>query len=123
MQKRRRIWGWIFVAPQLIGLLIFAAIPLCMSFGISFHDWDGIASSMKFVGLKNYINQFTDPDFLKALMNTLVYSLIFIPIDMILALALALAVQKIKEKHSTDYFILCRWLRAPYQWGLSGHGC
>ena len=98
MQKRRRIWGWIFVAPQLIGLLIFAAIPLCMSFGISFHDWDGIASSMKFVGLKNYINQFTDPDFLKALMNTLVYSLIFIPIDMILALALALAVQKIKGK-------------------------
>ena len=98
MQKRRRIWGWIFVAPQLSGLLIFAAIPLCMSFGISFHDWDGIASSMKFVGLKNYINQFTDPDFLKALMNTLVYSLIFIPIDMILALALALAVQKIKGK-------------------------
>ncbi len=98
MQKRRRVWGWIFVAPQLIGLIIFAAIPLCMSFGISFNEWDGIAPSMKFVGLENYINQFTDPDFRKALMNTLLYSLIFIPIDMILALALALAVQKIKGK-------------------------
>lgn len=98
MQKRRRVWGWIFVAPQLIGLIIFAAIPLCMSLGISFNEWDGIAPSMKFVGLENYINQFTDPDFRKALMNTLLYSLIFIPIDMILALALALAVQKIKGK-------------------------
>ena len=39
MQKRRRMWGWVFVAPQFIGLLIFALIPLVMSFVISFHDW------------------------------------------------------------------------------------
>ena len=45
MQKRRRMWGWVFVAPQFIGLLIFALIPLVMSFVISFHDWDGIADT------------------------------------------------------------------------------
>ena len=50
MQKRRRMWGWVFVAPQFIGLLIFALIPLVMSFVISFHDWGGIADTMKFVG-------------------------------------------------------------------------
>lgn len=98
MKKRRRIWGWIFVVPQLIGLIVFAVIPLLMSFGISFHSWDGIASSMKFVGIDNYIDQITDPNFRKALMNTLIYSVMFIPLDLILALLLAIAVQKIKGK-------------------------
>ena len=56
MQKRRRMWGWVFVAPQFIGLLIFALIPLVMSFVISFHDWDGIADTMKFVGVKIYVH-------------------------------------------------------------------
>ena len=51
MLKRRKMWGWVFVAPQLIGLIIFALIPLVMSFGISFNEWDGIAPTMKFVGL------------------------------------------------------------------------
>lgn len=98
MQKRRRMWGWVFVAPQFIGLIIFAIIPLCMSFGISFNEWDGIASSMQFVGLKNYIGQILDPDFQKALVNTLIYSVMFIPLNMVLAIVLALAVQKIKGK-------------------------
>ncbi len=98
MQRKRRMWGWVFVAPQLIGLIIFALIPLLMSFGISFHEWDGIAPNMKFVGLSNYFNQFGDDDFRKSLTNTVVYSLMFIPLDLILALALALAVQKIKGK-------------------------
>lgn len=98
MLKRRKIWGWVFVAPQLIGLIIFALIPLVMSFGISFHEWDGIAPTMKFVGLSNYIRQFANEDFKKSLLNTVVYSVMFIPLDLVLALALALAVQKIKGK-------------------------
>ncbi len=98
MQKKRRLWGWAFVAPQLIGLMVFAVIPLFMSFIISFHTWDGIAPSMEFVGLKNYFHQMKDTDFTKSLTNTVVYSMMFIPVDMILALALALAVQKIKGK-------------------------
>lgn len=98
MKRRRRLWGWIFVAPQLIGLIIFAVIPLLMSFGISFYTWDGIAPTMEFVGLKNFVDQIMDSDFRKALLNTLIYTVMFIPLDLILALMLAMAVQKIKGK-------------------------
>ncbi len=98
MQKKRRMWGWVFVGPQLIGLVTFAVIPLFMSFIISFNTWDGIAPAMEFAGLQNYIHQLGDSDFTKSLGNTVVYSLMFIPVDMVLALALALAVQKIKGK-------------------------
>ena len=92
------MWGWVFVAPQFIGLLIFALIPLVMSFVISFHDWDGIADTMKFVGVKNYVHQVMDSDFQKALVNTVIYSIMYIPLNIVLALILALAVQKIKGK-------------------------
>ena len=88
MQKRRRMWGWVFVAPQFIGLLIFALIPLVMSFVISFHDWDGIADTMKFVGVKNYVHQVMDSDFQKALVNTVIYSIMYIPLNIVLALIL-----------------------------------
>ncbi len=98
MHKNRRMWGWIFVMPQLIGLILFALIPLIMSFGISFFEWDGIAPRLNFVGLQNYIKQFANEDFIKSLKNTTIYSLLFIPFDMVLALLLALAVQKIKGK-------------------------
>ena len=94
MQKRRRMWGWVFVAPQFIGLLIFALIPLVMSFVISFHDWDGIADTMKFVGVKNYVHQVMDSDFQKALVNTVIYSIMYIPLNIVLALILALAVDQ-----------------------------
>ena len=107
MLKRRKMWGWIFVAPQLIGLVIFALIPLIMSFGISFNEWDGIAPTMKFVGFSNYIRQFANEDFKKSLLNTVIYSIMFIPLDLVLALALALAVQKIKGK-TLDRRASCR---------------
>ena len=53
---------------------------------------------MKFVGFSNYIRQFANEDFKKSLLNTVIYSIMFIPLDLVLALALALAVQKIKGK-------------------------
>lgn len=102
MQKRRRMWGWVFVAPQFIGLLIFALIPLVMSFVISFHDWDGIADTMKFVGVKNYVHQAMDSDFQKALVNTVIYSIMYIPLNIVLALILALAVQKIDHRNQGE---------------------
>ncbi|WP_051208929.1 ABC transporter permease [Butyrivibrio sp. WCD3002] len=98
MKTKRKLWGWVFVAPQILGLLIFALVPLFMSFGLSFFEWDGIAPKMNFVGISNYLKQLANEDFLISLKNTLIYSVMYIPVDMVLALMLALAVQKIKGK-------------------------
>ncbi len=98
MYTKRKMWGWVFVMPQVIGLVLFALIPLFMSFGLSFFDWDGIAPNMNFVGIENYVKQLGNEDFIKSLKNTVIYSAMYIPIDMVLALLLALAVQKIKGK-------------------------
>lgn len=81
--KDRKIWGFIFVLPQLIGLIFFSLIPLFNTIGISFTEWDGIAPVKEFVGLNNYINEFQNPDFIKGMKNTLYYMVINIPFSII----------------------------------------
>lgn len=96
--KDRKIWGFIFVLPQLIGLIFFSLIPLLNTIGISFTEWDGIAPVKEFVGLNNYINEFQNPDFIKGMKNTLYYMVINIPFSIIFSLLVALALKDIKGK-------------------------
>ena len=49
--------AWLFLAPALIGTLVFIIIPICASFYISLLDWDLIGLP-KFVGFNNYLDLF-----------------------------------------------------------------
>ena len=96
-KKRDGIWGYIFIAPQVIGLLLFSIIPIICVFYFSFCKWDAISEPV-FVGIQNYITEFHDPAFYKAIVNTLKYSLIYIPGNVVFALLIATAIQHIKGK-------------------------
>ncbi|HEY8361929.1 MAG TPA: sugar ABC transporter permease [Tissierellaceae bacterium] len=105
--KNRKIWGFIFVLPQLIGLILFSLIPLFNTISISFTEWDGISPVKKFVGLNNYIAEFNNPDFIKGLRNTLYYMILHVPFVIILGLLVALAVKNIygKTVYRVIYFM------------------
>lgn len=100
-QKMRRIlgkyfWGYFFVLPSLLIILLFKLIPLVIGFGISFTNWS-LLSSPEFVGLANYAKLFTDPTTGKVFGNTFYYSFLSVPLNLVLSLALAMALnQKIK---------------------------
>lgn len=96
-KKRDGIWGYIFIAPQVIGLLLFSIIPIICVFYFSFCKWDAISEPV-FIGIQNYITEFHDPAFYKAIVNTLKYSLIYIPGNVVFALLIATAIQHIKGK-------------------------
>ena len=66
--------GWVFIFPALLGTFVFIIIPVILSFGLSFMDWD-LINSAKFVGFKNYADLFTAPLFGKILLNTFVYAI------------------------------------------------
>lgn len=68
-KKRDGIWGYIFIAPQVIGLLLFSIIPIICVFYFSFCKWDAISEPV-FVGIQNYITEFHDPAFYKAIVET-----------------------------------------------------
>lgn len=73
--SRRRAWaGRMFVAPNLAAVAVFMLFPLGFSLYMSFQQWD-VFGSPKFVGLKNFEDLFTsDPLFLIAIRNTVVFT-------------------------------------------------
>ncbi len=66
--------AWIFIAPALIGILIFIIIPVVCSFGLSFAKWD-LLNPISYVGFANYQELFNSPIFFKILINTIVFAL------------------------------------------------
>lgn len=101
--RSRKWWGYLLIAPQLIGLIAFSLIPFLFVSGLSFMEWDGFGTR-QFVGLQNYIDQFTSPVFRTALLNTLIYSVIYIPGSVIAGLLVALALHKIRGKNFYRFF-------------------
>lgn len=96
----------LFTLPFLIPLFIFWVIPLFGAGYISFTDWDMISPEMTFVGLSNYKELFTNPDFYKALKNTLVFSLGVIIPTIVFGLGIALLFQKNFRGSSFYKFII-----------------
>ncbi len=90
---RDSFWAIIMLLPNLIGFMMFLFIPIVAAFVLSFMEYD-VISPMKFIGLKNYIEMFHDPIVAETLRNTVVYTVITVPVGMALSLILALALDQ-----------------------------
>lgn len=94
--KSRKYIPYILVAPYIFHFLLFVAFPVVFSIVLTFHSWN-IISPMKFIGLGNYTRLFQDKFFSQSLVNTVIFLVIHIPLQIIIALLLAEALnQKIK---------------------------
>jgi len=87
-EKNEKI-GYLFVTPYAVFFLAFTAYPLFFSFYLVFHRWD-LLTAPEFVGLKNFSFLLHDPDFWQALLNTLVFLLIHIPLQIFFAITIAM---------------------------------
>ena len=65
----------VLFVPGFVLYLAFMLLPIVLSFYFSFFDWDGIRSTMKFVGLKNYIRAAQDRHFLNAIRITFFFTI------------------------------------------------
>jgi len=86
-------WGLLMVSPYLIHFLVFVAGPLAASLYFSFSDYD-MLNPPRWSGLDNYSRLLDDPLFWKALGNTLYFALLFVPLQTILALVLAVVLNQ-----------------------------
>ncbi|WP_019534579.1 carbohydrate ABC transporter permease [Paenibacillus ginsengihumi] len=91
------LWGYAFILPQMIGLIVFALIPLVSAFVLSFMKWDGFGAK-EFIGLDNFVGQFRNPDFTLALWNTAWYTFLVVPVGIVLAMLVAVALNKVRGK-------------------------
>ena len=93
--KSDSIWGYIFVAPQVAGFLVFIAISLITAFYLCFTKWDMI-NPPEFIGFKNFSAVFIgDKDvFWKTIGNTFVLLAGIIPLTVAASLGLAVLCNK-----------------------------
>ena len=80
--------GYWFVLPYVIFFGTFVAYPLVFSFILLFHRWN-IVTPMEWIGLKNFERLLRDPLFFKSIWNTIVFLFIHIPLQIVVAIGLA----------------------------------
>lgn len=82
-----------FLAPDVIGLFVFVAIPMVLSVVLGFFWIDGFGN-IEFVGLDNYVRMAADPQFWNSARVTLIYMVALLPLIFVVGLGLALLVQQ-----------------------------
>jgi multiple sugar transport system permease protein len=85
--------GWLLTAPYAAFLLAFAAYPVCFALALVFMRWD-LVTPPAFAGLDNVRLLATDTRFWRAVMNTFVFLGIHLPLQIVTALTLALALNR-----------------------------
>lgn len=97
LQSERRNLQIAFLLPLFLSLLILVLLPMASLFGLSFTNYKMTSSQFRFTGLENYINLFTDRGFRNAVKNTLFMVTFGVLIQMVLGVAAALAIQRMKH--------------------------
>ena len=93
--SRRREWvdGYLFAAPFILGFLFFVAYPMAYSVWLVTHEWD-LISPARYVGAENVIEVVQDETVRLVLFNTAFFTLLGVPLQLLLAFLLALALNR-----------------------------
>ena len=86
-------WAYVFIAPMVLGTLIFGIIPIFFSIGLSLTNWDGLGE-ITFTGLDNFKKIFTDDKLQYEIRNTLVYTFTTVPITLFISLGVSSLLNK-----------------------------
>ena len=97
----------IVVILMVVFFSVFLVIPIGIAFAGSFHEWNPLSGTYKFLGLNNYINVFKSPLFHTSVLNTFIFSVVVIMFRVGLGLGIAYAIN--------SSFVKCKSLfRAVY---------
>ena len=90
----RRVEGYLFIAPWLVGFVAFVLGPFLASFFLSFADWN-LVRPPEWVGLEHYRTMFTDdPKWIKSFVNTVYFTAFHVPLVLVVALFTALLLNR-----------------------------
>ena len=90
MERRDTLAGYLFVAPQLLGSLVFVLVPLALVLWYSLHEWNVLAGSFEFTRSKNYQQLLEDPVLPEVLRATAFFSVGLVMMNLSIALLLAM---------------------------------
>lgn len=105
--RREQAWGYLMIAPTIIGLIVLNVWPFIQTIYASFCKHLGFGH-YKFVGLENYVSMFQDADFWRATGNTLIFCVLTVPVGIFISLLVAILLNakvKFKGGFRTIFFL------------------
>lgn len=101
LKTQRKLVPFFFLLPGLVFFVVFQVFPLLQGLQMSFYNWSIMPGKTSvFVGLDNFVRAFNDPIFGVAVQNTLMYTLVTVPAQMVLAMGAALLLNNIRKGRS-----------------------
>jgi multiple sugar transport system permease protein len=102
-KRRRRTdsrFAGVFLAPSVLGLAAFTLFPTVMALAMSLFDWP-VFGERSFLGVVNYQHLVSDPLFRRVILNTCLFVLLYVPLNLVVSLGLAVWVSpKIKGRNA-----------------------
>ena len=97
--KRQALYGSLYILPSFAVIMVFNVLAIFLTAYFSLTSYD-VYNSPKFIGINNYINLFQNKTFKAAMVNTVKYVIITVPIQTIIALVIAaFLAEKLKNKY------------------------
>jgi multiple sugar transport system permease protein len=96
-------WSFLYIAPLMALLLTFVVYPIFGSLVYTLYRWNGIGAPEDFVGFANFRQIIHDSIFWRAVGHTFAYAIIVVPVQLLIALVLALVLNNKKLRFSSFY--------------------
>ncbi len=113
-EKSEFIWGWLFILPTMIGLIVLNIIPIFQTIYQSFFKTGDFGKGNIYVGFANYSKVFSDSEVWQALWNTIKYAIVEVPISVFISLVLAVFLNgKIKGRSTFRTIFFLPMVAAP----------
>ena len=94
LARRNNLTGYALISPMSIGYIFFMIVPVFVMFYLSMTSY-AMLKPAKFIGFDNYVKLFTnDPTFIDTTRNTILFTVLFVPLNMLICLGLALLMYK-----------------------------
>ncbi|CAM4160185.1 carbohydrate ABC transporter permease [Lederbergia lenta] len=87
-EKKEVFWAYLLIAPTFLGLMAFYMLPALSSFYLSFTDWNGLTAPV-FNGVANFVELFSNAEYKRTVINTIVFTFVSVPLMIILATLIA----------------------------------
>ena len=94
---QRTLWGYVFVLPAFVYFLLIHVVAMLVSFSYSFQKYMTLSTERSWVGLANYQRVLAYPKFMQALGNTLEFAAVRVPAVLVISLAVALLLRRIRR--------------------------
>lgn len=113
-ERSEFIWGWLFILPTTIGLIVLNIIPIFQTIYQSFFKTGDFGKGNIFVGFENYAKVFGDSEVWQSLINTIKYAIVEVPFSIVIALVLAVLLnRKMKGRSFYRTVIFLPMVAAP----------